>query len=127
MRWRGSFVELTRAVLAKLNRRPSTHDLAPGKSAPPKAQAPLAAVDDPGRFRCSKAVGAQFGLTPTRYQSGETDVAGRISKIDDASVRIVLYEAANLILTRPVKGSALKSWAARQTLMALRPGSERLS
>jgi transposase len=72
-----------------------------------------AAVDDPGRFRSSKAVGAHFGLTPKRYQSGETDVAGRISKIGDAGVRTALYEAANIILTRPVKGSTLKSWAAR--------------
>ena len=73
----------------------------------------VAAVDDPGRFRSSKAVGAHFGLTPRRYQSGETDVTGRISKIGDAGVRTLLYEAANVILTKPVKGSALKSWAAR--------------
>jgi transposase len=72
-----------------------------------------AAVDDPGRFRSSKAVGAHFGLTPRKYQSGETDVTGRISKIGDAGVRTMLYEAANVILTKPVKGSALKSWAAR--------------
>jgi transposase len=73
----------------------------------------VAAVDDPGRFRSSKAVGAHFGLTPKKYQSGETDVTGRTSKIGDAGVRTALYEAANVILTRPVKGSALKSWAAR--------------
>lgn len=72
-----------------------------------------AAVDDPGRFRSSKALGPHFGLTPKRYQSGETDVTGRISKTGDAGVRVALYEAANVILTRPVKGSALKSWAAR--------------
>jgi transposase len=73
----------------------------------------VAAVDDPARFHSSKAVGAHFGLTPRRYQSGETDVTGRISKIGDAGVRTALYEAANIILTRPVKGSGLKSWAAR--------------
>jgi transposase len=78
----------------------------------------VAAVDDPARFRSSKAVGAHFGLTPKRYQSGETDVTGRISKIGDAGVRTMLYEAANIILTRPVKGSALKSWAARLALRA---------
>src|SRR3712207_6963219 len=72
-----------------------------------------AAVDDPGRFRSSKAVGAHFGLTPKRYQSGETDVAGRISKVGDAGVRTMLYEAANGILTKPGKGSAPKSWGAR--------------
>jgi transposase len=78
----------------------------------------VAAVDDPARFRSSKAVGAHFGLTPRKYQSGETDVTGRISKIGDAGVRAALYEAANVILTKPVKGSALKSWAARLALRA---------
>jgi transposase len=77
-----------------------------------------AAVDDPGRFRSSKTVGAHFGLTPKRYQSGETDVTGRISRIGDAGVRTALYEAANIVLTRPVKGSALKSWAARLAVRA---------
>ena len=78
----------------------------------------VAAVDDPGRFRSSKAAGAHFGLTPRKYQSGETDVTGRISKIGDAGVRTALYEAANIILTRPVKGSALKSGAARLAVRA---------
>jgi transposase len=56
-------------------------------------------------------VGAHFGITPTKYQSGVTDVTGRISKVGDHGVRLALYEAANVILTRPVKGSSLKSWA----------------
>jgi transposase len=73
----------------------------------------VSAIDDPKRFKSSKAVGAHFGLTPKKYQSGETDISGRISKIGDASVRTALYEAAHIILTRPVKGCGLKSWAAR--------------
>ena len=73
-----------------------------------------AAIDDPTRFTSSKTVGAHFGLTPTRYQSGETDRIGRISKIGDASARATLYESAHIIITRPVKGcTALKSWAMR--------------
>ncbi|MGL3211987.1 IS110 family transposase [Bradyrhizobium sp. BR 1433] len=72
------------------------------------------AVDDPQRFRSSKATGAHFGLTPKKYQSGETDYTGRISKIGDASVREALYQAAHVMLTKPVKNcSALKSWAMR--------------
>src|SRR6266566_3913195 len=72
------------------------------------------AIDDPSRFKSSKTVGAHFGLTPTKYQSGETDYTGRISKIGDSSVRAVLYEAAHVILTKPVKGcAALESWAMR--------------
>ncbi|UNC13983.1 IS110 family transposase [Acidiphilium multivorum] len=73
----------------------------------------VAAIDDPARFQSSRDVGAHFGLTPKRYQSGETDVSGRISKAGDVGVRTALYEAANVILTRPVKGSRLKSWAMR--------------
>jgi transposase len=73
----------------------------------------VSAIDDPARFKSSKAVGAHFGLTQKKYQSGQTDITGRISKIGDKGVRTALYEAAHIILTRPVKGSALKSWAAR--------------
>jgi transposase len=69
------------------------------------------AVDDPARFGRSRAVGAHFGLTPTKYQSGETDVTGGISKVGDAMVRTALYEAANVMLTRAGKFSALKCWA----------------
>lgn len=73
-----------------------------------------AAIDDPRRFTSSKQAGPHFGLTPRRYQSGQTDRCGRISKIGDASVRAALYQAAHVMLTKPVKGcSQLKSWAMR--------------
>ena len=71
------------------------------------------AVDDPSRFRRSKDVGAHFGLTPRRYQSGETDRTGRICKAGDAMVRSMLFEAANAMLTRVTRFSALKAWATR--------------
>lgn len=69
------------------------------------------AVDDPGRFTSSKAVGAHFGLTPKKYQSGETDVTGGVSKVGDAMVRTALYEAANVLLSRTTRFSTLKRWA----------------
>jgi transposase len=68
------------------------------------------AIDDPARFRRSQAVGAHFGLTPKKYQSGETDVTGGISKVGDAMVRAALYEAANVMLTRAGRFSTLKRW-----------------
>ena len=72
------------------------------------------AIDDPARFTSSKRAGPLFGLTPKKYQSGETDYSGRISKNGDASVREALYEAAHIILTKPIRGCAqLKSWAMR--------------
>jgi transposase len=72
------------------------------------------AIDNPARFKSSKQTGAHFGLTPKKYQSGQTDYTGRISKIGDAAVREALYQAAHIMLTMPVKGcSQLKSWAMR--------------
>ena len=71
----------------------------------------VSAIDDPERLRSSRMAGPLFGLTPKRYQSGETDQSGRISKVGDVSVRTALYEAANVILRRPSKASDLKSWA----------------
>jgi transposase len=69
------------------------------------------AIDQPERFAKSKAVGAHFGLTPKKYQSGEIDRTGRISKVGDAMVRTALFEAANVMLTRAVRFSTLKAWA----------------
>lgn len=72
------------------------------------------AIDDPKRFKSSKAAGPHFGLTPKKYQSGQTDYTGRITKVGDASVREALYQAAHIMLTKPLKNcSALKSWAMR--------------
>jgi transposase len=73
----------------------------------------VAGIDDPSRFKSSKAVGPHFGLTPKKYQSGEANYDGRISKLGDSSVRALLYDAAHTILTRPVKGGWLKSWATK--------------
>jgi transposase len=73
----------------------------------------VAGIDDPARFNNSKAVGAYFGLAQRKYQSGETDITGRISKAGDEGVRTALYQAAHIMLTRPVKASALRTWALR--------------
>ncbi|MBX9861066.1 MAG: IS110 family transposase [Sphingomonas sp.] len=71
------------------------------------------AIDDPSRFRSSKLVGAHFGLTPRRYQSGETDISRSISRAGDASARAALFDAANVMLSRVKRWSALKAWAVR--------------
>ena len=70
-----------------------------------------ATVDVPARFRNSKAVGAVFGLTPARYQSGEIDRSGGISRCGDEMMRAMLYEAAHIMLVRVAKWSWLKAWA----------------
>ena len=80
---------------------------------PITALAFLSAVDDPGRFKHARDVGPYLGLTPTRYQSGETDRQGRISKCGDHFTRTCLYEAANVLLTKVQRFSPLKAWGMR--------------
>jgi len=72
-----------------------------------------ATVDMPIRFRNSKAVGAVFGLTPSKHQSGESDRTGGISRCGDEMMRVMLYEAAQIMLVRSVKWSWLKAWAVK--------------
>ena len=81
-----------------------------------------AAVDDPHRFRRARQAGAQFGLIPRRYQSGEIDRMGGISRAGDASVRAALYEAATAILGRLKRPDPLAVWAHR---IAARRGLKR--
>ena len=82
---------------------------APGVG-PITALAFRATIDDPGRFRRSRQVGAHLGLTPSRYQSGDTDRQGRISRCGDELARTALYEAAHSLLTRSRKWSGLRAW-----------------
>jgi transposase len=70
-----------------------------------------AAVDDPERFRRSRDLGAYLGLVTRRYQSGEVDYTGGISKCGDRRMRTLLYEAANVMLTRYKGLLKLKDWA----------------
>ena len=70
-----------------------------------------ATVDVPERFRNSRAVGAVLGLTPAKYQSGEINRSGAISKCGDEMMRVMLYEAAQILLMRSTKWSWLKAWA----------------
>src|SRR6187397_1826114 len=69
-----------------------------------------APVDGSARFRESKSVGAVFGLTCAKYQSGEVDWDGRISRCGDEMMRVMLYEAAQSMM-RSKKWSWLKAWA----------------
>ena len=82
----------------------------------------VAAVDDPARFARSKALGPALGLTPGRYQSGETDRRGAITKADDARARVALFEAAHVMMTRVARWFPLKAWATR---VAARRGAKR--
>ena len=68
-------------------------------------------IDDPGRFKNSAQIANYLGLTPRRYQSGETDYSGRISKTGDTVLRHLLYECANILIAIVKKDCALKRWA----------------
>ena len=80
---------------------------------PVVALAYMAVIDDPSRFGHARDVGAYLGLTPQRYQSGEVDLTGRISKYGDGFVRTCLYEAAGVLLTKVKRWSPLKAWGVR--------------
>ncbi len=73
----------------------------------------VAGMDDPSRFAKSRDVGAHFGLTPRRWQSGDMDWSGGISRAGDAGVRRALYQAANALIHHSRGWCALKSWAVR--------------
>ena len=80
---------------------------------PVTALAFAATIGDAERFAKSRTVGAYIGLTSRRWQSGEMDYSGRISKYGDAMLRALLYEAANSLLTVVRKAHPLKDWARR--------------
>jgi transposase len=82
---------------------------APGVG-PITALAFRATIDRPDRFRRSRDVGAHLGLTPARYQSGETDIQGRVSRCGDELARTALYEAAHSLLVHSRKWSSLRAW-----------------
>jgi transposase len=104
-------VRLTRRALDEVKAEPTCRRLmtVPGIG-PLTALAFRATIDQPGRFRKSRDVGAHLGLTPRRYQSGQTDVQGRISRCGDELARTALYEAAHSLLIRSTKWSALRAW-----------------
>jgi transposase len=114
---------LTKQVLAVVRDEPVCRRLmgVPGVG-PLTALAFRATIDRPDRFRRSRDVGAHLGLTPKRYQSGETDVQGGISRCGDELARTALYEAAHSLLVRSRKWSALRAWG---TQVAKRRGIAR--
>jgi transposase len=105
------FAELDAEVMERAKRDPVCRLLmtAPGVG-PITALAFRAAVDDPHRFASSRAVAAYFGLTPRRFQSGESDRHGRISRWGDREVRTLLYLAAESLLHRSKSASHIRGW-----------------
>jgi transposase len=86
------------------------------------ALAYTAVIDDPQRFKHSSSVGAYLGLTPRRYQSGEVDKSGHVSKCGDGLLRSYLFQAANAMITRKVRSCAIQSWG---KALAARIGARR--
>lgn len=75
------------------------------------AQTFKSVIDDPTRFKRSRDVGAYLGLTPKRFQSGETDYSGHITRAGDTTLRHLLYECANVLITIVKRPCALQKWA----------------
>lgn len=120
---RESLAELHRVVLRAVRIDPVCRRLMtmPGIG-PVTALTYRATIDDPKRFRRSRSVGAYLGLTPRRYQSGEVDRVGRITKVGDSETRTALFEAANVIFRPTTRWSSMKAWAMR---IANRQGARR--
>lgn len=70
----------------------------------------ICSIEDPARFAHGYDVGAYAGLVPRRFQSGERDSQGHISRAGDGNLRHTLYEAANNLLSRVKKPFALQKW-----------------
>src|SRR3954447_17619897 len=87
------------------------------------ATAFVTAIEDPANFRSSRSVAAWFGLTTRRYQSGEVDDDGHISRRGDTHLRGLLYEAATVILTRTSAESSLRTWGLKLRGSSSRNGS----
>lgn len=79
------------------------------------SEAVVATIDDPKRFHSGRQVGSYVGLTPRRYQSGQSDRQGRISRMGNTRLRSLLVEVAWL-------GLRYNSWM-RQVYEAVRRGS----
>ena len=109
---REAFCKLQRQIVAIVKECPISRRLmtAPGVGAL-VAITYKSGIDNPHRFARSKSVGPHFGMTCKKYQSGETNVTGGISRVGDASVRTALYQAAHVILSRETPYSSLKHWA----------------
>jgi len=110
----GELAKVNKSLKTRAARDPVTRRLmtAPGVG-PITALVYKSAIEDPERFARAADVGAYAGLTPRRYQSGEVDLAGRISKGGDNLLRHALYEAANALLARLKRDCALKAWGLR--------------
>ncbi len=80
---------------------------------PMVALAYIATLDDQSRFRRVTDVGAFLGLTPRRYQSGDTDRSGRISKCGDRDLRRLLYSAGFSLISQVRRLSPQRAWAVR--------------
>jgi transposase len=106
--------QLTKQILGSVRDEPVCRRLmtVPGVG-PLTALTFRATIDRPERFRRSRDVGAHLGLPPERYQSGETDVRGGVSRCGAELARTALYEAAHALLIRSRKRSTLRAWGVK--------------
>ena len=85
-------VDLSRQLVAAARQSQATQLLMtiPGVGAV-TAVSYVAAIEDPANFKTSRSVGAWLGLTTRRYQSGEVNYDGHISRRGDNYLRGLLY------------------------------------
>lgn len=86
-------VESKLSELAKADRRVKQLRTAPWVG-PRLGEAVVAIIDDPKRFKNARQVSSYSGLTPRRWQSGESDRQGHISHAGNHLLRGLLVEIA---------------------------------
>ena len=73
----------------------------------------IALVPDPGRFKSAREAGPYFGLVPKQDQSGDGDKPCRITHEGSAFMRKTLVNAANALLRKSARDTALKRFGER--------------
>ena len=110
-------VEKKLDTLAEKNKRIAILRTIPGVGAR-TAEALAYVIDDPGRFKNSRQVASYVGLCPRRYNSGNTDYSGSISKQGNRLLRALLTQAA---------WSSLQSGWSAEIYKRVRQGSSKRS
>ena len=112
-----AYVEKKLDRLGACDRRIRRLQTIPGVG-PRLAEAVVAFLDEPKRFKNSKHVGSYAGLTPKQYQSGQTERQGRISGEGNKLLRSLLVEVCWASLR-------YNSWARATYQRLLRGGRSR--
>jgi transposase len=79
----------------------------------------VTAIESADNFQKSRSVGAWVGLTTRRYQSGEIDYKGHISRRGDHHLRGLLYQGAEIV-AEPERFPVIRSGSTDRSCLSAR-------